>query len=169
MKTVILWTSLTAFFIGLLQTAVLSHIYFLSITPNFILLLILYTAVSNGSLTGLICGFISGLLLDFLSAAPIGLHSFIFTLLGYTVGKLYGRYNLNKIIFPCLLTLVCFLCNVFILFLLRLVFGQNIHTYKILTIDFLIRLAVNIGFAPIMFFFLDLFPSVFKVKEHSVL
>ncbi|WP_225969363.1 rod shape-determining protein MreD [Treponema pedis] len=140
MKKVILWTSLTAFFISLLQTAVFSHISFFPIMPEFILLLILYTGISNGSMTGLVCGFISGLFLDFLSAAPIGLHSFIFTLLGFISGKIYGLYNLNKIIFTCLLGTAVFLFYAVILFVLRFLFGQNIHIFNLITLDFLIRI-----------------------------
>lgn len=169
MKRVILWTSLAAFFIGLLQTAVFSHISFFPMLPDFILLLILYTAVSNGSTAGLICGFICGLFLDFLSAAPIGLHSFIFTLLGFTAGKIYGLYNLNKIVLPCLLGILGFLFNAFLLFVLRFIFGQNIHTYTIFSTDFLIRLAVNAAFTPVLFLFFNLFPSIFKIKEYPVL
>lgn len=169
MKSVILWTSLTTFFISLLQTAVLSHINFLAIIPSFSLILILYIAISNGSFVGLICGFVSGLILDFLSLAPIGLHSFIFTLMGYIVGKLYGRYNLNKVVLPCFLGFFCFAMNTVLLFLLKFLFGNNIHTYNIFSINFLIRIAVNTFFTPIMFFFLDLFPTLYKFKERSIL
>ena len=61
MKKVILWTSLSVFFITLLQTAIFSHISFFTVLPDFILLTVIYIAISNGSLTGLICGFIAGL------------------------------------------------------------------------------------------------------------
>ena len=161
MKKVILWTSLSVFFITLLQTAIFSHISFFTVLPDLILLTVIYIAISNGSLTGLICGFIAGLLADFLSAAPIGLHSFIFTLTGYLVGKFYGIYNLNKVIFPCILGGLGFVFKVLLLFVLKILFGQNIHTYNIFSINFAIEAAVNIFFTPFVFLFFNLFPQAF--------
>ena len=90
MSKVIVWTSLTAFFIGLLQTAVFSHIAAIKVTPDLIMLIIVYAAISNGSKVGMVCGFIAGILVDFLSVAPLGLSSFIFTLAGFIIGKFCG-------------------------------------------------------------------------------
>ncbi|UTC67804.1 MULTISPECIES: rod shape-determining protein MreD [unclassified Treponema] len=169
MRKVILWTSLSVFFITLLQTAVFSHISFFTVLPDLVLLTVIYIAISNGSLSGLICGFIAGLLADFLSASPIGLHSFIFTLTGYIVGKFYGIYNLNKIIFPCVLGGLAFLSKVLLLFILKLLFGQNIHTYNVFSLNFAIESAVNILFAPLVFLFFNLFPQAFKSKEYGTI
>ncbi|WP_253676694.1 MULTISPECIES: rod shape-determining protein MreD [unclassified Treponema] len=169
MKKVILWTSLSVFFITLLQTAVFSHISFFAVLPDLVLLTVIYIAISNGAITGLICGFIAGLLADFLSAAPIGLHSFIFTLTGYLIGKFYGFYNLNKIVFPCILGTLGFLFKVLLLFILKILFGQNIHTYDIFSVNFAIEAAVNIVFTPFVFLFFNLFPQAFISKEYSTI
>lgn len=167
MKKVIFWTSLSVFFISLLQTAIFSHISFFMVLPDLALLTVIYIAISNGSLTGLVCGFIAGFLSDFLSAAPIGLNSFIFTLAGYFVGRFYGLYNLNKIIFPCVLGGLSFLFKALLLFVLKLFFGQNIHTYNILSIDFVLEITINIIFSPPVFLFFNLFPQAFKLKEYG--
>lgn len=167
LKKVILWTSLSVFFIGLLRTAIFSHISFFTVLPDLVLLIVVYIAISNGSLTGLVCGFIAGLLSDFLSAAPIGLNSFIFTLAGYCIGKFYGLYNLNKIIFPCVLGGLSFLFKVLLLFVLNLFFGQNIHTYEVLSVNFLLEVSINIVFSPMVFLFFNLFPQAFKLKEYG--
>lgn len=169
MKKVILWTSLSVFFISLLQTAVFSHISFFKVLPDLILLTVVYIAIFNGSLTGLICGFIAGLLLDFLSLAPLGLHSFIFTLTGYLVGKFYGLYNLNKVVFPCILGGLAFLFKAALLFVLKLLFGQNIHTYNFISIGFAIEAAVNIVFTPLIFLFFNLFPQAFTLEEYRTI
>lgn len=169
MIKVIVWTSITAFFIGLLKIAVFSYISFIDITPDFILLIVIYASISNGSRAGMICGFISGLLIDFLSAAPLGLSSFIFVFVGFTAGKLYGMYNLNKIVFPCLLGLLGFLFKVLLLFALNFIFGKNIHIYNIYNINFFLELLLNTVFSPIIFFILNLFPSIFKIREFPVL
>lgn len=167
MKKVILWTSLSVFFITLLKTAIFSHISFFTVLPDLVLLTVIYIAISNGALTGLTCGFIAGLLADFLSAAPIGLHSFIFTLTGYLIGKFYGVYNLNKVIFPCVLGGIGFLFKVILLFVLKILFGQNIHTYDVFSINFALETAVNIVFTPFVFLFFNLFPQVFILTEYG--
>ena len=77
MKHVILWTAAAAFLLGIFETAILSHLRFLPVLPDLILILIVYTALYNGSAAGVIAGFFSGLIFDFLSLAPLGLHSWI--------------------------------------------------------------------------------------------
>lgn len=169
MKKVIFFTSLSALFLTLFQTAVLSHISVFQVLPDMILALLLYVALLNGSLTGIISGFICGLLVDFLSLAPLGLHSFIFTLLAFIAGKFYGVYNLNKIVLPCLIGSAAFILKVIILFALNFVFGKNIHLYDVFTIKFLIEFIVNILFTPVIFLFLSLFPSAFIAKDSVLL
>ena len=168
MSKVIVWTSLTAFFIGLLQTAVFSHIAAIKVTPDLIMLIIVYAAISNGSKVGMVCGFIAGILVDFLSVAPLGLSSFIFTLAGFIIGKFCGMYNVNRVLLPVLLGISAFLFKTGLLFILNLVFGKNIHVYNIFHINFLIELALNTFFAPVVFLFLTMFSSTFKMKEFLV-
>ncbi len=167
MKKVVLWTSLTVFFIVLVRTAVFSHIEFLKFLPEIVLLIIAFIAISNGSITGMLCGFIAGLILDFLSLAPLGIHSFVFTLLAYIIGKFKGLYNINKFLFPCFLGLSSFLFKVVLVFLLSLLF-KNIHCY-IINIEFLIQIALNTLFAPVVFFLLNLFPSAFIATENPII
>lgn len=167
MGKVVVWTSCTVFFVSLLQTAIFSHIAVIKVTPDLILLIIVYAAISNGARTGMICGFIAGLLLDFLSAAPLGLSSFIFTLVGFTVGKFHDAYNVDKVVFPCILGFAGFLFKVLSLFALNLVFGKNIHVYTVFHVHFLIELALNTVFSPFVFIFLNMFPSIFKMMEFS--
>ena len=75
MKHVILWTAAAAFLLGIFETAILSHLRFLPVLPDLILILIVYTALYNGSAAGVIAGFFSGLIFDFLSLAPLGIYS----------------------------------------------------------------------------------------------
>ena len=64
---------------ALLETALLSNIIFLPAVPDLLLLIVLYLSVYNGSLTGETAGFVSGLMLDFLTAAPLGLNCLLRT------------------------------------------------------------------------------------------
>ncbi len=168
MKKVIFWTSFTVFFLVLLKTAVFSHLHFFGIHLDVILFIVVYVSILNGSLLGMLCAFIAGLFLDFLSIAPIGLHSFIFTLTAYIIGKFQGVYNINKFLFPSFLGFISFLFNVLLLFVLSFIFGKNIHTYDIFNIQFLIKLFANTLICPLIFFILNLFPDAFTVKEKSI-
>lgn len=168
MSKVIVWTSLAVFFVGMLQTAVLSHITAVKVMPDIVLLIIVYAAISNGSKMGMICGFIAGLLSDFLSAAPLGLSSFILTLAGFIIGRLCGVYNVSKVFLPALLGLSGFLFKAALLFGLNFVFGKNIHVYNIFHINFLTELVLNTVCAPLVFLFLNMFSSTFKMREFPV-
>ena len=83
MRKVILWTVAAAFLLGVFGTAILSHIQLLPALPDLILILVVYIALYNGTAAGITAGFFSGLIFDFLSLAPMGLHSFVFTVLGW--------------------------------------------------------------------------------------
>ena len=103
MRKVILWTVAAAFLLGVFGTAILSHIQLLPALPDLILILVVYIALYNGTAAGITAGFFSGLIFDFLSLAPMGLHSFVFTVLGFLLRVLFGQsiqvYNLLAVPF----------------------------------------------------------------------
>ena len=78
----------------LFETALLSNIRLLPVVPDILLLVLLYISVFNGSLTGEVTGFFSGLMLDFLSAAPLGLNCLLRTLIGFIAG-LFNKIKSN--------------------------------------------------------------------------
>ena len=165
MKHVILWTAAAAFLLGIFETAILSHLCFLPVLPDLILILIVYTALYNGSAAGVIAGFFSGLIFDFLSLAPLGLHSWIFILIGFLYGILYRRYNVRRILFPLALVFSATLFKALFLFGLRFLFGQSIQTYNMMSASFWIETAFNTICAPFLFALFALFPSAFEIQE----
>lgn len=165
MKHVLPWTVVTAFVIGIFETAILSHIQFLPALPDLMLVLVVYIALYNGSLVGVTAGFFSGLIFDFLSLAPFGLHSFIFTLLGFLCGLLYRRYNVRRFFFPLVLGLSATLLKAVLLFALRFLFGRGIQVYDALSLMFWFEVAANAFCAPLFFALFGLFPAAFSVQE----
>lgn len=161
MKRVIISSCLTGFFIVMLQTAVFSHLSFLSVMPDLLILLVLYVSIENGSVQGMIIGFVCGLFLDSLSMAPLGLHSFIFTLSAFISGKLYGQYNLNNFILPCTAAFAATVFKVCLLYILYFLFGKNIKIYSFFSYTFLAEAGLNTAIAPVIFFLLRLFPAFF--------
>ena len=121
MRKVILWTVAVAFLLGVFGTAILSHIQLLPALPDLILILVVYIALYNGTAAGITAGFFSGLIFDFLSLAPMGLHSFVFTVLGFLYGMLYGKYNVRRFFFPLILGLSATFLKAGILLVLSLI------------------------------------------------
>jgi len=162
MKKIAISSSIVALLLVLIQTALFSHIPFFHITADLLLIFIAFVAINNGSRLAMILGFVSGLLLDFMSIAPFGLSSFILTFIAFFLGKLHGHYNLTHFIFPFIIAIVATAIKFFLLLLLHFLFSTSIKTYSIYDSIFLIELALNIVFAPCLFFSLNRFPSFFK-------
>nr|WP_314991966.1 rod shape-determining protein MreD [uncultured Treponema sp.] len=165
MKHVILWSAAAAFLLGIFETAILSHVRFLPVLPDLILILVVYTALYNGSTAGVTVGFFSGLLFDFLSLAPLGLHSWIFILIGFLYGILYRKYNVRRILFPLVLVFSATLLKAFFLFALRFLFGQSIQTYNMVSMAFWSETALNTLCAPVLFALFALFPGAFEMQD----
>ena len=99
----VIWTSITVLFFSLFQAAILSNLTFLPVMPDLVMLIIVYVSFMNASVTGATTGFISGLFLDFLSAAPIGLNAFTKTVTGFVAGKFSGSFNMSRLVIPALM------------------------------------------------------------------
>ncbi len=162
MKKVVIASSILIACLILIQTAVFSHIPFFLITADFTLVYIVFVAINNGPRFAMILGFISGLLLDFMSISPLGSSSFIFTFVAFFLGQLYGRYNLNHILFSLVLTLLATFTKAFLIFFLHFLFGSAVKVYSFYESPFWIELLINLIFAPILFLILNRFPKIFK-------
>ena len=165
MRKVMLWTAAAAFLLGVFETAILSHIRLLPALPDLILILVVYIALHNGTVAGVTAGFFSGLIFDFLSLAPMGLHSFVFTVLGFLSGILYRKYNVRRFFFPFILGLSATFLKAGILFILNVLFGQSIQVYTLLAVPFWIETAENALCAPLLFALLGVFPNAFEIRE----
>lgn len=146
----------------LIDAAVFSHLAFFKWRPDVVLVLVLYSALYNGSETGVVTGFFSGLILDILSLAPMGLHSAVFVLIGYFAGKLYGKYNVNRSLITIGLTVIALLIQIAIQIIARFIFGQNILFPPLSEPDFWICMAVTVVLSPLVFFICNLFPTLLQ-------
>jgi len=161
MNKVVLFSSILSLSLCLIQTSLFSHIPFFLITADLLLVYTTYMAIYNGSRFSMCLSFASGLFLDFMSISPLGLSSFILVFISFFLGKLHGRYDLSHFIVPFVLAVISMLAKLGLLFLLNFLFGSMIRTYNIYEGKFLIEVALNLIFAPILFFVLNKFPSAF--------
>jgi rod shape-determining protein MreD len=161
----IVWTLLFALIAMLLQSTVLRRLAFPS--PDFTLSILVFSAYMNGSMTGQLTGFFSGLLLDFLSAAPLGLNAFIRTIIGAVMGRIKSVFVFDAVLLPAALCATATSLKALLLFLLSLLFAETVVAYSLTTPVFWIELALNAFTAPFLFALLKLFSSLL-IKQKDV-
>ncbi len=62
-----------------------------NITPDIVILLVIYMGYSRGHIPGMVSGFFSGLVLDILSGSFIGLTALSYCISGFTAGYFYRQ------------------------------------------------------------------------------
>ncbi len=149
--------------IALIETSILSNMYFLPAMPDLMLLVLLFISIKNGSLTGEITGFSSGLVIDFFSVSPFGLNSLVRTIIGYILGLLHISIEVSGFFIPLLLGFVATLIKAVILLIISFFYTEQIVLYSIFSATLWSECLLNALFAPIVFKFL----SFFKIFSSS--
>ncbi|GMO39412.1 MAG: hypothetical protein Ta2B_19150 [Termitinemataceae bacterium] len=164
----IIWSSVFIIIAGILQSTLLrrlsTHLYAL---PDITLCILVYCAYINGTMTGQLTGFFSGMLLDFLSFAPIGLNMFIRTLVGALYGLLSGKFFLDVILVPVILCSSATLLKAALLFVLHFLFAEVIPVYSITSPVLWMELLFNAVLAPFLFALLKLFDALLKRTQDA--
>jgi len=156
----VIWTVLFSIIAAILQSSVLGRIPIFKVIPDLALCVIVFSAYVNGTMPGQISGFFSGLLLDFLSAAPIGLNCLYRTVIGALAGVFKGGFFLDIIFMPAVLCILATIIKALILFLLNLLIGPSVPAYSITSSVFWIELGLNAVCAPLLFLLLRNFKPI---------
>jgi rod shape-determining protein MreD len=164
----IIWTSIFILVAGILQSTLLRGlaIHFYAI-PDFTLGILVYAAYVNGTMTGQFTGFFSGILLDFLSAAPLGLNIFIRTIIGAATGLLRGHFFLGVVFLPVALCAGATIFKALLLFGLHFLFAGAIPAYSLQFPVLWVELLLNAVTAPFLFGFLKMFSALLIQKKDS--
>ncbi len=82
----------------------------LNITPDLVLIAVVYISISEGKIFGSITGFIAGLTIDLISGSFLGLMALSYSITGFVAGVFFteGDKNLSKINF----LVIIFLCSI---------------------------------------------------------
>ncbi len=88
--------------LGLLQASVFPSFAIAGIRPSLVLMAAVVLARVSDDSRALYWGFLGGLLIDLLSAAPLGVNTLLFTLLVYIVGGQGQRFGRVNVVFPIL-------------------------------------------------------------------
>lgn len=88
--------------LGLLQTSVFPSFAIAGIRPALILMTVITLATISDDARAVYWGFAGGVLVDLLSATPLGVNALLFTLLVYIVGGQGRRFDRANLVFPVL-------------------------------------------------------------------
>jgi len=152
---------------ALLQSTILSRfVVYIQAVPDLTLGILVYSAYVNGTMAGQLTGFFSGVLLDFLSSAPLGLNAFVRTIIGALTGVLKDTFYLDFIFLPMALCAGATIIKALLFFLLHLLFPQTVPSYSFWALTFWVELGLNVITAPLLFGLLKLFgPLLARPKE----
>lgn len=151
----------------IVETSILSNISFLPAVPDLALICVLYFSFLNGKNFGQVSGFLSGLLLDFLSGSPLGFNCLYRTVIGYLSGVFRRTINSSGFIVPSVIGLLATILKVFLIWLISLFF-KSIKIYNIFTFSFLFELVMNVLLTPLMFKFLNSFRRILNIHEEEL-
>jgi len=164
----VVWGMVFILIAALLQSTIFSrmaiHIHAM---PDLTLCILVFSAYLNGTMTGQLTGFFSGVLLDFLSAAPLGLNALIRTLVGATVGLLKGTFYLDVIFLPMILCASATVFKALVFLLLHLLLASSVPSYTQFGVTFWVELGLNTLIAPFLFAFLKLFEGILAGQKEN--
>ncbi len=136
-----------------LEAAVLSNITFFPVLPDFLLILTLYISLTQGCVAGETNGFFSGLLLDFLSASPVGLNGIVRTLIGFVAGLFGGIVNISGIMVPIVIGALGTVFKAIFIRFTAFFFPTVVFTYDIISPILWQEMVCNMVFTPVLFHF----------------
>jgi len=149
----IIWTVFLCVLAGILQSTLIARIAFFNVIPDLALCILVFSAYVNGTMAGQVSGFCSGLFLDFLSAAPLGLNCLIRTMIGALAGIFKGSFFLDIFFMPVILCALATILKAIILLILHLIFNP-IPAYSFTSSLLWIELGLNCLSAPLLFLIL---------------
>jgi len=80
-----------AFLLIMIQTKIVNIISLEGITPDLLIIWLVYVAIINGQMTATIWGFTTGIMFDLVTGNFIGLSALSKTVAGFTAGYFYGE------------------------------------------------------------------------------
>jgi len=156
----IVWTVILCVIAAILQSTLIAKIAFLKIIPDLALCILVFSAYVNGTMTGQLSGFFSGLFLDFLSAAPLGLNCLVRTVIGALTGIFKGAFFLDVFFMPVILCSLATILKALVILIIHLFMGQAVPSYSFTSPNLWIELGLNAACAPLLFLLLKIFRPI---------
>jgi rod shape-determining protein MreD len=142
--------------VTLFETLVFTNITVLPALPDLTMLAVMYLSLHNGPLFGETTGFLSGLMLDFLSGCPFGFNCFMRTIIGFLSGLFRRAINTRFFLVHAAFGFFGVLLKALLRFFLAFLYPNiNIKIYDIFSIQFASELGLNTIVAPLVFWMLS--------------
>lgn len=149
----------------IIESSILSNIAFIYVVPDLVLICSLYFSMLNGKVVGETTGFISGILLDFITGIPFGFNCLYRTIIGYVYGLFSKTIIIAGFVVPMLTVGIATIAKTLMVHLLALLFPNvNIYIPGIISYDFLFEFIENVLLAPFIFKFLSFFRKSLSVR-----
>jgi rod shape-determining protein MreD len=161
----VVWACVIILFAAILESTILPRLAIYQARPDLALVILVFVSYVNGTMTGQLTGFCSGILLDFLSAAPLGLNAFIRTLIGAAAGIMKGTFFLDAVFLPMVLCALATLAKALLVFVLHLLFAGAVPAYSFTAPKLWVELFLNTFSAPLLFGLLRQFKPILMGKE----
>lgn len=139
----------------IIQTTWLDIVAVRSVIPDLSLLAVVYIAFKNPGLQGQTIGFASGFLQDGISAAPLGLNSFIKAAVAWSANLLSGKFYIDRLLMPALFGFMATILKALYLGILAAFFPGKVFAYDIMQSTLWIETAYNAVSAPFLFLILS--------------
>ncbi len=142
--------------IAVLQSTVLQFASIAGIQPDLALIVIVYAANKNGSMTGQLAGLGAGIVLDVLGLSPLGFYALIYAVIGAVYGATKGKMFVDPIFMPVLFALVAVLMKGILGIGVAGLYGIDGVVGRVLSTSFLIELGYTAVLSPVLFGLLSL-------------
>lgn len=146
------------------QSVFFKHGMIAGTTPDFALILLVFTANQHGSFRAETAGFASGLIQDFLSITPLGFHACTRTIIGFLYGVFKGKLFIDPILMPVILAAIATFLKALMGYLLLAIFSPE-HAAAVFTVRLGIEIGLNAAIAPFLFGLLKLLGIIRMTRE----
>lgn len=151
--------------VTVIESSILSNISVLYVVPDLVLICAVYFSLLNGKTAGVTNGFISGLLMDFITGVPLGFNCLYRSLLGYLYGLFSSTIIISGIMVPVLSVAIGTVAKTLLVQLIALFFPNvNIYVTGIISYQFLFEFMENVILAPFVFKFLGFFRKYLVIR-----
>ena len=142
--------------IAVLQSTVLQFASIAGVQPDLVLIVIVYAANKNGTMTGQLAGLGAGVVLDVMGLSPLGFYALIYAVIGAVHGTTKGKMFVDPVVMPVLFALVAVLMKGILGIGLAGLYGIDGVVGRVLSTPFLIELGYTAVLSPVLFGLLSL-------------
>jgi len=161
----IIWTVIFCVIAWILQSTLIPKIAFFNVIPDLALCILVFSAYVNGTMTGQVSGFLSGVFLDFISAAPLGLNCLVRAVIGAFTGIFKGAFFLDIFFMPVILCSLATIMKALIVLVIHLFMGSAVPAYSFTSSKLWIELGLNALSAPLLFLLLRNFRPILTGRK----